>query len=264
MNNSFAKAQQLLSECGFDEITDIEMGLFVSGLGATLIEEKMSYCEGKIIFGTKKAIIKVNSEIQYQERKRYVIGHEIGHLILHRNLQLPDDTFMRLNIFKGMEQHLQFGKQELEANEFASELLMPTKIILSYLQRKRFSPLLIKQISERFKTGLTATLFRYINLDLHPICIVFIENGIVKYWKKSDGMNVWLKEITRLGPPEDSVAFEYLQNDYAALYKIEDNPQVIQKSTWFKLGLYDHDTDFYEFCISSKLYKTIVSIIWED
>jgi Zn-dependent peptidase ImmA (M78 family) len=262
--DAYIQAQQLLENCGLDEITDLEMDLFVSGLDAILIEEELTNCDGKIIFGKSKSVIKVNSNIQFAERKRFVIAHEIGHLIMHRNMQLPDDIFSNFNVIAGMEKTLKNGRQELEANEFASELLMPEKLFLKEAKREKFSPIVIKQLAERFKTSLTATVFRYLQLALHPICLVFIENGKVRYWKKSDELKVWMGDYTRLSPPSDSVAAEYIQKNYDFVYKFEEKAQTISKSTWFNLGKYDEDTDFYEYCIPTKKYKTILSIIWED
>lgn len=264
--NAHIQAQELLANCGLDEITDLPMDLFVAGLDAILIEEELKHCDGKIIFGKSKAVIKVNSQIQFQERKRFVAAHEIGHLIMHKNMKLPDDTFQNFNIIAGMEKALKFGKQELEATEFASELLMPEKLFLKEAKGKTFSPLLIKQLAERFKASLTATVFRYLQFDeLHPICLVFIDNGIVKYWKKSEDLKVWLGDYTRLAPPSDSVAAEYIKKDYEVLYKLEEKAQTVSKSTWFTMNEYDNeDTDFYEYCIPTKRYKTILGIIWED
>ncbi len=263
--NAHIQAQQLLGNCGLEEITDLEMDLFVSGLDAMLIEEELTNCDGKIIFGNSKVVIKVNSSIQFQERKRFVIAHEIGHLIMHRNMQLPEDTFANFNIIAGMEKALKNGRQELEANEFASELLMPEKLFLKEAKGNKFSPLLIKQLSERFNTSLTATVFRYLQFEqLHPLCLVFIDKGKVKYWKKSDDLKVWLVDYTRLAPPSDSVAAEYIQKNYDFVYKLEEKAQPISKSTWFNVGEYDEDTDFYEYCIPTKRYQTILSIIWED
>ena len=90
--NAHIQAQKLLADCGLDEITDFPMDLFVAGLDAMLIEEELKHCDGKIIFGETKAVIKVNSQIQFLERKRFVAAHEIGHLIMHKGMKLPDDT----------------------------------------------------------------------------------------------------------------------------------------------------------------------------
>jgi Zn-dependent peptidase ImmA (M78 family) len=265
MTDAQIKAQNLLDECGFEEITFIPMDLFVAGIDALLIEEELKNCEGKIIFGESKNIIKVNSAIQFEERKRFVIAHEIGHLIMHKNMILPDDTFSNFNIIEGTEKFLKTGIQELEANEFAGELLMPTILFRQQAKDTKFSPLLIKQLANRFNTSLTATVFKYLHCDLHPICIVLTENEKVRYWKKSAGLNVWLNDITRFPPPSDSVAMEYIQNNYSFVYSFEEKAQTILKSTWFKISDYnDKDTYFYEYCIPTKKYKTILSIIWED
>jgi Zn-dependent peptidase ImmA (M78 family) len=263
--NGHIHAKKLLADNGLDEITDIDMGLIIAGLDAMFMEDALSNCDGKIIFGNSKTIIKVNSNIQFPERKRFVAAHEIGHLIMHKNMQLPDDTFSNFNVIAGMENVLKNGKQELEANEFASELLMPEQLFLKESRGKKFSPLLIKQLAERFKTSLTATIFRYLQFEqLHPICLVFIENGKVKYWKKSDNLKVWMRDCIKLHPPSDSVAMEYLQKNYEFVYKLEDKAQEIYKSTWFNLNQDDDDTSFYEYCIPTRRYKTILSIIWED
>lgn len=263
--NGHIYAKKLLEDCGLDEITDLDMGLFIAGLDAILLEEELSNCDGKIIFGNSKTIIKVNSNIQFPERKRFVAAHEIGHLVMHKNMQLPDDTFSNFNVIAGMENALKNGKQELEANEFAAELLMPEQLFLKEARGNKFSPLLIKQLAERFKTSLTATIFRYLQFEqLHPVCLVFIENGRVRYWKKSDSLKVWMGDYNRLPPPSDSVAMEYLQKDYEFIYKLEEKAQQINKSTWFNLNEHDDDTTFYEYCIPTRRYKTILSIIWED
>lgn len=257
-------AQQLLTDCGLDEITDMELGLFVAGLDAILIEEELSHCDGKIIFGKNKAVIKVNSKINYEHRKRFTIAHEIGHLLMHRNMELPEDTFSELNMIAGMEKFLKNGRQELEANEFASELLMPENLFVKEAKKARFSPYLIRQLADRFNTSLTATVFRYLSLNLHPLCIFFIENGKVKYWKKSEELKVWVRDMNKLPPPDDSVATEYIESNYDFIYKLDEKAQSISKSTWFELNGYEDDSEFYEYCIPTKQYKTIISIIWED
>lgn len=182
---------------------------------------------------------------------------------MHHNMALPDDVFSNFNLFKNIENHLKTGQQELEANLFASELLMPTKLFKEEAKGK-FSPLLIKQLSEKFNSSLTATAFKYMEMNLHPICLIITEKGRVKYWKKSEDLHVFVKGCTKLPPPSDSVAMEYLQQDYQFIYKFEEKAQTINKSTWFDLKTYDEDADFYEYCIPTKSHQTILSIIWED
>tara|TARA_R110002051_G_scaffold133967_1_gene207241 strand:+ start:3466 stop:4269 length:804 start_codon:yes stop_codon:yes gene_type:complete len=267
MNNKGSrKAKELLEEIGLDDITYMPMDLFVSALGATLIEEPLKNSDGKIIRGNTKTLIKINSEILYEEKKRFTIAHEVGHYLLHDKLDLAvhNENSNTLNWFQNIEQQAKKGIQEYEANDFASELLMPEIIFRKFIEYKSFSPSLIKEISIRFKTSLTSVVYRLITLDVFPLLVVFISDGVVRYWRKSSDLKGWLKDVTKLSPPEDSVAKEYIDADYDFIYKGEEKAQEIERSTWFKLYENQEDSDFLEYCIPTKQYKTIISIIWED
>src|SRR5436305_1212174 len=140
------EAQKLLREIGVEDITDIPMDYLAAGIGATLIEEPLKYCDGRISFSKNRSLIKINSTIEFPERKRFIAAHEIGHHRLHRNMDLPPDTSFTLNVIEGAEKHLKTGKQEVEANQFAGELLMPSSVFLRMVNGKTFSPYLLKEI----------------------------------------------------------------------------------------------------------------------
>ena len=77
-NNPQYEARQLLDKFGLDDIIDIPMSDFVSGIDLIYMEEPLNNCDGKIIFGGKKSIVKVDSQIKFEQRKRFVAAHEIG------------------------------------------------------------------------------------------------------------------------------------------------------------------------------------------
>ena len=76
-------AQKLMSECGIDDPTKFPLDLIVYGRGATLVEKPLNHSEGRIVFGEKKAIITVNSNINYEGKRRFVIAHELGIMMRH-------------------------------------------------------------------------------------------------------------------------------------------------------------------------------------
>ncbi|MCU0349360.1 MAG: ImmA/IrrE family metallo-endopeptidase [Flavobacterium sp.] len=260
------KAKMLLEEIGFDEITEIPMDIFVAALGATLIEESLPNSDGKIIRGNTKTLIKVNSDIKFEERKRFTIAHEIGHYLLHNKLELDvhNETSNSLNWFNSAEQQAKKGIQEWEANDFAAELLMPEALVRKETFKKKFSPDLVKQLSIRFKTSITSIIYRLLSLDIYPLFVVFVNNGIVRYWSKSNNFWVRVKNITKLPPPSNSVAEEYIDASYEYIYTGNDKAQTIAKSIWFDLKDDEDDTDFFEYCIPTKQYLTIISVIWEE
>ncbi len=258
------RARQLLGEIGYDEITHISLTDIATFLGAIVIEKPMDLADGKIIRGKSQTIIRINSNIYLQEKKRFALAHEIGHLLLHDNLELHNDNPGSMNWFQYFENQAKRGKQEYEANDFAAELLMPEKIFRKEFQGKIFTPNLLKELSQRFQTSITSVIFRVLKLDLYPICIVYLYRGEVKYWLKSPDLYVYIKNINHLPPPEDSVAKEYIDANYEYLYHGEEKAQEIYRSTWFELSGKQKDNLFFEYCIPYKTHKMLLSVIWEE
>ena len=256
------KAKEILDLIGYEDISDISMEDLMCGFDIIYKEEELNNSDGKIIRGSFRTLIKVNKSIISKQRKRFVAAHELGHHFLHEILELHSDNTNTLNWFN-VEKQAQRGLQEYEANDFASELLMPEIVFRDFIKNKSFGPHLIKDISTRFRTSLTSVIFRMLTLDIAPIFVVFISNGKVHYWRKSNDLKVWIPDITKLPPPEDSVAMEYLEADYDFIYSGVEKAQLISKSTWFKINDWEDDIDFYEYCIPTKQYKTIISLIWE-
>lgn len=258
MSKGKSVAQKLMSECGIDDPTEFPLDLIVFGRGATLIEKPLQNSEGRIVFGTDSAIITINSDIPYEGKKRFTIAHELGHFEMHRNvIVVHNDTDATLEFFKN-------GNQETEANEFASELLMPEHLFKKECEGKKFSPNLLRQLSERFQTSITSVAYKYFELGYHPICLFYSHNNQVKYWKRPENYPHFINDRTRLTPPEDSVAFEFFNE--GKIYSKENSKQQIWKSTWFDLKHWEDDNNyrFYEYCIITPRYNTVLSIVWEE
>lgn len=251
-------AQKLLAECGIDDPTEVSLDLIVFGKGATLIEKPLNNSEGRIVFGNEKAVITVNSSIAYEGKKRFVIAHELGHFLMHRDLvSVHHDTDATLEFFKK-------GHQETEANEFASELLMPEQLFKEACERKKFSPDLLSRLAERFQTSITSVAYKYFEIGNHPVCLFYSYDNKVKYWKRPEGYPHFIVDRTKLAPPDDSVATEFFRN--GKIYPKEHSKQQIWKSTWFELKDWENDNDFkfYEYCIITPKYNTVLSVVWEE
>lgn len=251
-------AQRMMSDCGIDDPTDIPLDLIVFGRGATLVEKPMNSADGRIVFGKSRAIITINSNISYHGKHRFVIAHELGHYEMHRDLiKIHSDTDETLEFFKK-------GHQETEANEFASELLMPEKLFRAECSGKKFSPDLLRSLAARFQTSITSTAYKYFELGDQPICLFYSKNNIVSYWKRPNDYPHFIKDRTRLTPPSDSVASEFFTN--GKIYPKSQSKQQVWKSTWFELSSDEDDMDykFYEYCIVTPRYNTVLSLVWEE
>lgn len=258
MSKGKSAAQKLMSECGIDDPTEIPLDIIVFGRGATLIEKSLKNSEGRIVFGADSAIITINSDIAYEGKKRFVTAHELGHYEMHRNvIAVHNDTDATLEFFKN-------GNQETEANEFASELLMPEHLFKKECEGKKFSPDLLRHLSERFQTSITSVAYKYFELGSHPTCLFYSHNNKVMYWKRPENYPHFVNDRTKLTPPEDSVATEFFEK--GKIYTKEQSKQPIWKSTWFELKHWENDSDykFYEYCIITPKYNTVLSIVWEE
>ncbi len=252
------KARDILNQYGITDIGDLNLEDLAYARNAIIEETDSLNADGRTIFGEKYAIIKINKNIEYVGKKRFTIAHEIGHVELHRNVQaLFLDNDSTLEYFKK-------GHQEAEANEFASELLMPAHLFKKECNGKKFSPDLLRALAAKFKTSLTSTAYKYFELGSHPICLFYSFNNQVRYWKRPENYPNFIIDRTKLTPPDDSVAAEFFKEN--KIYPKEQSKQQIWKSTWFELKSWEDDRDhnFFEHCIITPKYNTVLSIVWEE
>jgi Zn-dependent peptidase ImmA (M78 family) len=85
---------------------------------------------GMLVRTEGKTIIGVNA-LHHMNRQRFTIAHECGHLVLHKDEVHIDRKFS----VKRRDQisSLAIDPQEIEANRFAAELLMPFDMIVNEL-----------------------------------------------------------------------------------------------------------------------------------
>lgn len=256
INNGVIAAQRLINEFGIEHPNDFTIEELIHARDIILEEKKISNSDGRIVFGKSKTKISINSQIKSIGRRRFTLAHELGHFELHHNLNTHlEDNALTLDYFKN-------GGQEYEANQFATELLMPSKYFADYTHGKRFSPDLIRDIADHFKTSITSATFRYLELGQHPIFLFYCRDRKVVYWKNTYNYFRKVKDITKLQPPTDSVAMEFFNN--GTIYRKNESAQEIQKSTWFEIGENESDDAYFEYAIVTKEYNTVLSVVWES
>jgi Zn-dependent peptidase ImmA (M78 family) len=145
------------------------------GLGAQLrfspLDEELS---GMIYISENTPIIGINS-LHHPNRQRFSIAHEIGHLVLHHHLisgKVHVDKEFRVQFValnRDATSALGTEKIEIEANQFASELLMPTAWFTQALASKPFDidnegPL--EELAKKFRVSRQALEYRIRNLAI--------------------------------------------------------------------------------------------------
>lgn len=82
---------------------------------------------------SKKRWIIVLNKAHTPERQRFTTAHELGHLLLHQYTTPHADGTQRVR-FRDGTSALGTDRDEVEANQFAAELLMPASLLIPRLR----------------------------------------------------------------------------------------------------------------------------------
>ena len=200
--------------------------------------------------------IMINTAIKYEPRKNFTIAHEIGHAEIphHKGheYQCVSDS-----IGMGSGNNL-----EREANEFASELLMPALFIVEQAQKSEIGLNLVKSIAEKCETSLTSSAIRYIKYCPDIAVLIVSENGKIKYCIQSDEMRnrkLFYYDL-KTGLNKLSLAYDFINADGSVSSHKEDEQQ-IDLSAWFpslNYGKYEST----ESAIALPSFNQTISLVW--
>lgn len=243
------KVHNFLGWSNPDDFTVDEMAL---ALNIMVRDIPIEGSEGRILIDGDSAIMSVSSSINYAPKRNFVVAHEIGHFILHKNI-----TKLFSDNEKTLSDWFQNGPHEQQANEFAAELLMPEQMFKSKLGKRKLNLALVQELSTYFKTSLTATFLRYVKCGDFPLMIVFIEAGVVK-WKSvsTDFPFPFL-------PLNSEVPVWSVAGDYYHKKQYENEPEKVDAIEWFPKDFKAPNVKLWEQCypVSSSGF---ISCLWTD
>jgi len=132
------------------------------------------------------------------ERQRFTIAHELGHFILHRSRQQSfncdkQSVHTDIDTLRDIER---------EADDFASNLLMPGDLLRAWISSQRIDFRILGDIAKRFQVSLEALCIRYIKFTTERAILVYWDNGYVKYeWRSSSSAVKTRARIRHNGDP---------------------------------------------------------------
>lgn len=222
LNKPQKEANKLLDSLGWAKPGDLTLTEIAYASNADVKESDLGGSKGRILMNEDSAIITIDSKIKLESKRNFILAHEIGHLILHRKIT---PLFSETN--KTLSEWYINGKHEIEANQFASELLMPSTLFKQNVMGKSLNLDLIRETADFFGTSQTATLLKYKNLGDFSISIIYIENGIVQW--KAESKDFPLKFLPKgSNAPEGSVAGDFFKGR-----GLEEEPVLVEAIEWF-------------------------------
>ena len=159
------------------------LGLEVREVGAETFEGALVRAAGR-----RGGIIAVRATIPEPGRRRFTIAHEIGHYVLPGHDQLPACLPDSLECWgSGLP------ATELDANEFASELLLPTRYVRPLLASGHPDLAKIERTATEYETSLTATTRKFLQLTDHVCAMVWSTAGVSRWYQRSEACTVFIR-----------------------------------------------------------------------
>lgn len=200
-----------------------------------------------------------NGNSQFSKRGRYTFAHELGHFFIEQHrlglkygLLEPHASFHNIN---------QKNLMELEADYFASVLLMPKEKFRFVSGGKNFSFDTIFKLSEAFQTSILATLIRFSKIGTHEIFAVISKDNIAKWYLRSDDFPQWSFKFKVGGMlPRTTVASEFFTTPDSKYTAIQE----LSADDWFYPFVSDSRANktMYEQCFYSENYSYVISLLW--
>jgi len=251
-------AQQVIKALRISCIEDLHLTNEIAWQrGALVLEERLTGAEARLIICYPKSIITVSTNTIDFNRRRFGATHEIGHLEMHRH---------RCTVFNCSKGDLDSGgikdqtspTLENEANEFASNLLMPDRFFSPLCKDVDLDLSVISELSQKFKVSLTAAALRFIRISREPLALVVSSRGQIRWFEANNDflkLGLFVDVGKLLG--RETVAFRAFQGT-----SIPAEPHQVPVSAWMRPGHYHPRATLSEQSLSMPSYKSVVSLLW--
>jgi Zn-dependent peptidase ImmA (M78 family) len=214
-------AERILLGLGISDPKEIDLEAIAWSRGALVEYRRLDLCDATIVGSAKRAIIAVNTQSS-PERRRFSIGHELGHWHHHRgrilfcgpkDVENPDDGALN---------------PERHADDFASDLLLPNYLLHPRLRKIRRVTLdVARQIGHDFTASVTATLIKVVQSNRFPLIVVCHSRKKRRWFRRADMVPGWWFPLDQLD--RESFAADMLFNGGAE----QSRPRKIGADAWF-------------------------------
>lgn len=250
-------AQRILKEFYIQQPEDIRELSDLKGIcGSKKVFVRSDYlqnCAAKILIENDNAVIIYDNNMTYQPRIKFSIAHELGHYLLHRNHR---------NLFEDNEKQIaryySNDGLEKEADEFASELLLPSILFNEAidnvdLEIPDFN--MVRSLADIFNMSITATVMKLVQCGKFCIALIACENNMIK-WFYSDPEFPY-----RIKLPGTNLDNTTCAHDFFNSGKHFDSHEKLYADAWCTNARSEDIINEHVHC--SDEFRYTLSIIWE-
>ncbi len=244
------EAEKLLEEFGVLSPEDIRLEDIAHALGIRVEDGGLSGSSARLTHVGGRAVMRVNADERHRGRRRFSIGHELGHFRLHRNGRL-------LNVCAEADMESWHSSERLErgANVFSANLLIPAAMMRRHPEWTSPRWPVVKEISATFEVSLTAAAIRAIELADIPCALVMSEDARIR----------WAATSEHFWPDLNQDGFVHRASQAAQVHRsrtLFDDVELVDADRWIHhdcaLG---EDAELYEHAISLGYGDRVLSLL---
>jgi hypothetical protein len=255
MDEGFArlKARVITNALDFDDPEAIDIEAIAMLRGIVCVTEAIAGAEGRLIRGSRGGVIRVKNQTGSEGRRRFTVAHEIGHYELHQRKGRSLCTAADLYHWGGA------GKEEeYQANVFAAELLMPERLFAPRCRSVRPSLDHISAVANVFRTSLTSTAIRFVELCREECVIILSRDGRICWgYPGREFRFKYFSVGSTLSP--FTIAYDYFHG------KPDDRmQQSVDASAWFPNIKFRQDAMLKEQSWRLGEFGGVLTLIWID
>lgn len=213
-------AELLLQDLGITQPDEIDLEAIAWHVGCEVRYRRLDGCEARILGAGDRAIVSITTAVS-PVRKRFSLGHELGHWHYHRGRSLicrADDIG---NQSRGTTD------PERIADGYAADLLLPPYLVCPHLNSKsRPSFKQIEELAALFRASIPATALRFADLSPYPVLLVCHNQSGRRWFRR--GPLVPDRWFPRDDLDADSYAFDVMFKD-----KDRSHSALMPAAAWF-------------------------------
>jgi hypothetical protein len=190
------RANDLITELAIENPSEITIEKIAAFKNAPVRFADISGCDGRLVRMGQHGIITVRQSITRKSQIRFVIAHELGHFLLHPTIKQIDEVHSQQLRNWGSSQQI----EELEANYFAAEVLMPQRFFENDIGRKVPSWDFVRGLADRYTTTLSSTAIQFVRFTHEPVTLVASEHGLRKWFVASSNQEFFLRDEADIHP----------------------------------------------------------------
>lgn len=193
--------------------------------------------------------VMVSSNIPEEGKKLFTAAHELGHVVIPAHANISSFKCTSNDLWGNSKK-----EQEVEANHFAAEWLMPKDIFKSRSAKLEPDFDNISQLACEFSVSLTAAAMRFVEVTDHEVVLVASENGMMKYFRSSRDFPYRLDW--------GKIPNTYARNNLIGK-PLPAEFMTVASDEWFK-GSQPESGEVLEYSVKLGDYNTVLIMLWVE